>query len=136
MELKIVTQEQGAGCAIACIASILGTSYKNVLKLFDKNRAPTRGYYSNEIVSALRKKGLNYKYAKLTNKTKKYLEDYGSIVFIKRSKKYPLGHYLLKTKRGWMNSWINFPNIKPAKSGFQKKLPGKAQWVIYSKHSS
>ena len=42
MELKIVTQEQGAGCAIACIASILGTSYKNVLKLFDKNRAPTR----------------------------------------------------------------------------------------------
>ena len=57
----------------------------------------------------------------------------GVIVFIERSKKYPAGHYVIKTKKGWMNSWINFPNIFPAESGFQKDLPGKAQWIIYPK---
>jgi len=61
------------------------------------------------------------------------LNQNGAIVFVERSKKYPAGHYLIKTKKGWMNPWINFPNISSAKSGFQKVLPGKAQWIIYQK---
>ena len=64
---------------------------------------------------------------------KNLLNRNGTIVFIERSKKYPAGHYLVKTEKGWMNSWINFPNISPTKSGFQKVLPGKAQWIIYQK---
>src|SRR3989338_11081952 len=59
------------------------------------------------------------------------LKKEGVIVFIEKGKKYPLGHYLIRTKRGWMNPWINFPNISPVKSGFQNKLPAKVQWVIY-----
>ena len=43
----------------------------------------------------------------------------------------PAGHYLLKTKKGWMNPWINYPQIKPAKAGFQQKIPGKIQWIIF-----
>ena len=75
--------------------------------------------------------GLEYVHKKVTSKTRKYLENEGSIVFIAPSKKYPRGHYLARTKKGWMNPWVNFPRIMPAKAGFNRKLPGKAQWVIF-----
>jgi len=120
------------GCGVACVASLLEISYKNSIKLFNEKHAPTKGYYLKELINALRKKGLNYKYSKVTDKTKKYLKTQGSIVFIKRSRNYPFGHYLLKTNKGWMNSWINYPKINPAKSGFNKKLPGESQWVLYN----
>jgi len=81
----------------------------------------------------LKKRHLDYKSSKVNDKTKKYLNKIGSIVFIKRSKKWPSGHYLLKTSKGWMNSWINYPKTNPTKSGFNKKLPGEAQWIIYKK---
>lgn len=55
----------------------------------------------------------------------------GTIVFIAKSKKYPEGHYLLKTSKGWMNPWVNFPEITPARAGFQKRLPGKVVWVMH-----
>jgi ABC-type bacteriocin/lantibiotic exporter with double-glycine peptidase domain len=132
MKFKPITQEHPASCGIACVASILGMSYKKTLKYFNKKNIIRIGYELYEIANALNKKGLNYQYSKVNNKTKKFLSKQGTIVFVKRSKKYPIGHYLLKTKRGWMNPWINFPEINPAKSGFNKKLPGKAQWIIYS----
>ena len=118
------------GCAAACAASILGISYKKALNKFKKNHASTRGYYCKEIIDVL---GKNYTYSKVNDKTRKFVNKMGSMVFIKHSKKYPAGHYLLKTKKGWMNPWANYPKINPAKAGFNKKLPGEAQWVIYSK---
>ncbi len=132
MKFKPITQEHTAGCAIACVASILNINYKKALNFFNKDNVSIRGYYCSEIVKALNKNGLNYKSSKVNSKTKRFLSKQGTIVFVKRSKKYPIGHYLLKTNNGWMNPWINFPEINPAKSGFNKKLPGKAQWIIYS----
>ena len=112
----------------------LNKSYKSTKKLFDNPEcALTRGYYCRELVKALNKKKKNSTFSKVNEENKSLLKNEGVIVFIKRSKKYPLGHYLIKTKRGWMNPWINFPNISPAKSGFQKNLPGEAQWIIYKK---
>ena len=131
--MKPITQEHVMGCGIACTASLLGIGYDKALKLFNKNHVSTRGYYLKDIVSALKKRRLNYQNSKVNNNTKKYLKIPGSIVFIKRSKKYPAGHYLLKVKSGWMNPWINYPKINPAKSGFNKKLPEKAQWILYKK---
>jgi len=120
-------------CAVAGVASLLGESYNTTLKLFNKNSASTRGYYCKEIVDALGKRNLIYSYGKVINKTRKHLRIPGTIVFIQRSKKYPAGHFLLKTERGWMDPWINFPDDNPRKSGFRKRLPGKAQWVLYRK---
>jgi len=128
--MKLVTQEEQAGCGVACVASILKLKYRQAKKLFKKNS--TKGYYCKELVSALRKSGKNYSYKKISHSTKKYLNENGTIVFIRKSKKYPIGHYLLKTKNGWMNSWINYPSIKPVKSGYNKKLPGKPQWILYN----
>ncbi len=131
MKFKAVTQEHPMGCAIACVASLLGVSYKNHYGYSKKENAAKKGYYIKDIILALKKRKLRYKGSKVTNKTRKYLNKIGSIAFIKRSKRYPAGHYLLKTNKGWMNPWINYPEIAPAKSGFNKNLPGKAQWILY-----
>lgn len=123
-----MTQKHGAGCAVACVAYILNTTYDKALTLFKKpEQAISRGYFCREIVIALQKGKKDYSYKKaISSNVPPY-----SIVFIERSKKYPLGHYLLKTEDGsWMNPWINFPCIASAESGFQKRLPGKAQWII------
>ena len=133
MKFKPITQEQTMGCCIACVASLLGLSYKKALELFRKEYASTRGYYLKDLILALNKKGLKYTYSKFNGNNKKYLGMLGSIVFVKRSKKYPAGHYLLKTSKGWMNPWINYPNINPAKSGFNKEIPGEIQWILYEK---
>ncbi len=131
MGYKLVAQEHTMGCGVACVASLIGTGYEKAMKLFNKRAASARGYYFKDIIPALKKSGLNYKGSKVNDKSEKYLKINGSIIFIKRSEKYPKGHYLLKTNKGWMNPWMNYPKINPARAGFQKKLPGKVQWILY-----
>ena len=129
--ISSVTQEDPAGCAIACVAAVLRTSYRSAKRLFEcPEHASSRGFYCREIVHALNKKQAGYTFSKVSEKNKQLLKEMGCTVFIEKSRKYPLGHFLVKTKKGWMNPWINFPSITPAQSGFQQKLPGKPKWVI------
>jgi hypothetical protein len=129
---KAITQEHALGCAAACVASLTGKSYKQALRLFSHPEyAFTKGYYAREICKALKKAGMTYTYQKCTPSNKNILKMRNIIVFAAKTKKLPLGHFLLKTRKGWMNPWINYPSIKPAKSGFQKTFPGKPQWVIF-----
>ena len=51
------------------------------------------------------------KYSKLEN----------SITLIVKSEKYPVGHYLLRTKNGWIDSWYNLPSIDNVHAGLRKK---------------
>lgn len=128
--LKTVVQEHSMGCSIACIACVAGIKYSKVLKM--ASHRLINGYcFCIDIVKILKKLGFIYDYTKVTPKTKKYLEREGTIVFIKRSAKYPLGHFLAKTNKGWMDPWINYPIIAPARAGFNNKLPGKPQWVVF-----
>jgi len=131
--LKAIVQEQLLGCGIACMACVAGISYAKAVKMVPFKYVSTIGCLCKDIVNALKKLGLEYDYKKVTSKTKSYLKKEGTIVFIKRSTKYLRGHYLVKTNKGWMNPWINYPDITPAKAGFINKLPGKAQWVIFKK---
>ena len=129
-----ITQKNPFGCGIACTAFVLGLSYSKTLNLFEngKYKANKSGFYCKEIVNVLGCEEFSYKYVKDRIKNKIY-KDY-SIVFIKRSKKYPAGHYLCRYKNKWMDPWINFlkdQNIKNAKSGFRKRLPGKPIYVIF-----
>lgn len=132
MKNKSVTQKHALGCAVACVAYILNISYKKAHEFFkNPNYATTRGYYCREIVKALENAGLRYGYRYVKSSKRKLLSLDNIMVFIKRSKKYPGGHYLVYRNKKWMNPWINFPYINPAKSGFSEKLPGKVQWLIY-----
>ncbi len=130
--MKPVAQEDLMGCGIACVAYALNKPYAKAKKFFSNpKKASFRGHYCREIVSALGRANLAYDYLKITERNKRILTKPGVIVFVRRGKKHPDGHYLIRTARGWMNSWINFPSIRPLKAGFQKRLPGKPQWVVY-----
>ena len=127
-----ISQEEPSGCGIACVASALGISYKKAKVLFAKpDNAILGGYYCRDLIKALSKKGLNYSFSKVNSKNKKLVNSKGSIVFIKRSAKYPEGHYLINTGKGWMDPWINYANMNPARAGIRKSLPGMAEWVVY-----
>ena len=127
--MKPVTQEEPVGCAVACVACVCEISYKEAKKLFPNSEdASGQGYWCKDIVNALCRFGLTYKWKKARHDTK-YQER--SIVFIDYSKKYPIGHYLVRTKNNWMDPWLNFPSIVPAKAGFVKKLSGKVGYYIY-----
>lgn len=129
---KAITQKDSMGCGIACIAFILGDDYESAKKYFkDLGDANKNGFLCRDLVLVLAKKGYKYDYHYLKRRIK---FNEGTIVFVKRSKRYPEGHYLVKTKRGWMDPWINFNphsiELKKAKSGFRKKLPGKATYIV------
>ena len=131
---KAISQEDSFGCGIACVAWITDESYKQAKKRYFKNSdsASTFGYLCKELVAALAKakKQYGYRYVK---RRLKFRND--SIVFIKRSKRYPAGHYLVRTNDGWMDPWINFnyrdADIRKVKAGFRKRLPGKPIYVVF-----
>ncbi len=129
---KPVAQEHTAGCAVACVAFILNISYQKALLLFTngKYHVGVRGFYAREVVAALDRYGKRYSYHYINKRNLRRIYEEGSIVFIGRSKKYPLGHYLCRRGSSWMNPWYNFPKIKHAKAQFQKRLPGKPIYVI------
>ena len=130
---KSITQEDPFGCGIACVAWITNKSYKGAKKKYfkDKYSAHIFGYLCKDLVAALAKSKKRYSYKYIKGEIRFHC---GSIVFIKRSKRYPAGHYLVKTRKGWVDPWINFnyrnANLKMANSGFRKRLPGKPIYVI------
>lgn len=131
--VRAVKQEDQLGCGIACVAFILRIKYKDARHLFvdGKRRAKEEAnFYCREIAKILESRTLlscEYKYLKRKLKHKIYKPT--TIIFIKRSKKYPFGHYLCRSKTGWMDPWINIPNKKIV-AGFRKRLPGKPTYFI------
>ena len=131
--MKNTTQRNKFGCGIACAASVLDLSYQQAKKLFTNSKqAKNFGFLCKEIVTALKKKGFIYEYKYIKPKVKRRIYRPGTIVFIARSIKYPAGHYLSRdSKKRWMDPWINFPSdVSKAKSGFRKRLPGRAIYAI------
>ncbi len=131
--MRPIKQEDPFGCAVACVASVLRIDYQEALHIFrDGNRkAKTTGFYCREIVSALEKEGLKYEYKYISSRFRKKIYKPGTIVFLRRSKKYPEGHYLCRTSsKEWMDSWFNFPSEK-REAGFRKRLPEKSIYLIY-----
>lgn len=133
--MRLIAQKDNLGCSIACVASLCEVSYETAKKDYFKGLgdANKRGFLCKEIVKALGRAGKEYAYRYLKGRIK-YTE--GSIIFIKRSKSYPQGHFLLKASKGWMDPWVNFSKdkgINNAKAGFRKRLPGKAIYQIYEK---
>lgn len=129
--MKSITQEDLCGCSIACVAFILGIKYANAKRLFaDGEKAKDKGFYCREIVSALKRKGLQYNFKYIKSYLKNKIYQPFTIVYIAKSKNYPIGHYLCRTPdKRWMDPSINLPKLQ-AKSGFRKRLPGRPIYAI------
>ncbi len=128
--MKAIKQEHFSGCAVACVASVTKTTYKNAVKNFENGSewAKFRGFYCSEIINALEKNGLKYS-LKYVKRRKHHDYPFGTIVYLQKTAKHPIGHYICNTPSGWMDPWINFPRLN-AKAGFRKRLPGKPSYAI------
>lgn len=130
-----VAQEHEYGCAVACVATILNSTYYDALELFSaKWNAVGTGFYCSDIVRAFKRAGKSYSYYYIKpHKTSLiYAED--TIVFVKRSLKYPAGHYLARKNYKWVDPWINFPSF-PITSGPRISLPGIPIYALQPQNS-
>jgi len=131
--MKPVKQEDGLGCAVACVAFVLEISYKEALSLFKDGQTRVKSkanFYYPEIVEILSSEGMNYGWKKLIDTSEKEIYSDYSIVFIRRSKNYQYGHFLARYEGKWMDPWINLPD-KNIKSGFRSILPGEPTYAAY-----
>lgn len=136
-----VRQEDPMGCAVACVAYILGKNYEEALAFFlfghddAKKSARSRGFEVNEIASALnrgsgwRKPWYSFNYI-LDREIDEKTYPPESIVFLRESEQYLYGHYLVRTDNNkWMDPWINFPE-KEIEAGFIDKLPDTPSFLV------
>lgn len=132
--MNVVVQGHSWGCGVACVAYVSNREYASALKVFESPEYAWKcGYMCRDLVNALSKLGKQYEHRYYRPHLKRYLEIPGTIVFVGRNKKYPGGHYLVRTKNGkWMNPWSNFPRIDPANAALQNRLPGKVQYIIFA----
>ncbi len=129
---KSITQEQGYGCGISCFAFACDISYQEAAKFLGKPQAKSNRFIVKDFVRELNRYGKSYKglHIKLDQKID-YKE--GMIILIRRSKRYPVGHYLIRHNNYWMDPWINMhqdKNFAHARSGFRKRLPGKPMYAL------
>ena len=130
---KPVVQEDPMGCGIACVAFICGVSYATAKRRYFRGLgdADRRGHLCREMAETLARAGRNYSYAYLKRRMRYPL---GTIVFIRRSKRYPAGHYLARSAQGWMDPWLNFDSaacaIGKARPGFRQRLPSRAIYAL------
>lgn len=129
---KSITQEFDYGCGIACYAFALGLSYSDASEKLGEQQAISDRFWVKDLRMALNNAGLLYTSRHIKNGTKQVYAE-GTIVLIRRSKRYPTGHYLIRHDGYWMDPWINLPfsnDITKAQSGFRKRLPGSAMYAL------
>lgn len=129
-----ITQEDNMGCGAACVAFTSGRTYQESVKILGQDKAKTTGYHLKELVEGLEYFGIKGHFKHLKPEVKPATYQQGLIVFIKRSARYPYGHYLARHNNMWMDPWINLPldkDVRNAKSGYRKRLPGKVQYAVY-----
>ena len=132
----MITQEDDMGCGAACVAFVANTTYARAVDILGQNKATTVGFQLKELVDSLDHFGLSYEFKHVKPKIEHLIYQDGAIVFIRRSVRYPYGHYLVRKDNLWADPWLNLvldKNLANAKSGFRKRLPGKAQWVVLPK---
>lgn len=110
-----VTQEDKWGCGVACIASLLGITYRearDAVEIAKGGRVNARpaGLELHVIAEALRSHGVkvvaDWYPSRIPN---------GTIVFVAGGKRYgEAGHYILKTPKGWMDPWYNLRKARKA----------------------
>ena len=129
--MEPIAQENNFGCGVACTAFLLKINYAVAVGLFEMGEEKTdkTGFKCKDIVKVLNEFGLRYIYKHVGFKIKNKIYSSGVIVFIRRSKKYPSGHYLVRYRNKWMDSWINFPRMD-RQAGFRRRLPGQPIYMI------
>jgi hypothetical protein len=135
--MHLVKQEDPMGCGIACVAFVLSISYKEAVKLFTfPEKRKTLGYRSSELREALKRGGCN-SFSRYVGRLSDPKIDIGDIVYVKKCKLFPYGHYLVKNEDGYMDPFINMNEAggdhTKAKAGKRFILNEKMTMIIKRK---
>lgn len=131
---EVITQQHAHGCGVACVAFATGKSYQEALIVLPADSAQARGFFCKDLVLALDVHGSVYVYKYLKPRLRRQIYNEGVIVYIKKFKHYPAGHYLIRSNGYWMDPWINFTqdkDIENAKSGYRIRLPGTPIYALF-----
>lgn len=130
---QVVVQQHEYGCGVACVAFVAGVPYQKVVSVLGVKKAASSGFLCKELVTTLGGLGSSYEFKYIKPKLRKKIYQEGVIVFIKRSKCYPSGHYLARHNGQWMDPWIDLPfnkDIKQAQAGYRKRVPSRPIYAI------
>lgn len=133
---SLVSQQYSASCGIACTAFVLGCSEEKALQLFGLTpmEASFRGVFCREIAGVLQTSGRSAHFAYLNSSKRRMIYQDRTIVYIAKSKQYPVGHYLVRWRGQWMDPWINGvsdPVMRRSKAGWRKRLPGRPIYAVF-----
>lgn len=135
-----VRQEDDFGCGFACVAYICDLQYQDVKKFTNNpENAEAGGYRCKPLCDILNRIYKQNKIAKVwktkyVGKTKNPEIPNESILYINKNDKYKYGHYIVKTKYGYMNPFSNLSevsgNSKLSIAKYEKDLYGVPSLII------
>lgn len=127
-----ITQEMPNGCGIACFAFVTGLTYKQAESFLGEAQAKSNRFIVKHFREELNRFGLNY--------VVKHIRPHqgvdpveNMIVLLRRSKQFPVGHYLAYHAGKWMDPRINLEHdrmFQDPQSGFRDVLPGEVMYAL------
>jgi hypothetical protein len=133
--MTFVKQEDPMGCGIACVAFVLGISYKEATKLLTlPEKRKTLGI-AQVIYEKLSRGGSYDSFSRYVGRLDDTRVEIGDIVYVKKCKMFPSGHYLVKINGGYMDPFINMGEVvgdyTRAKAG--KRFPLKERITMITR---
>jgi len=111
---------------------VTGLSYKNAEEFLGDDQARSNRFIVKHFRDELNRFGLKYDSRNVRpNQTIEPTE--GTVVLLRRSKQFPVGHYLVYHDGEWMDPRINLSDdrkFEDPKSGFRKELPGHIMYAL------
>lgn len=129
---KSVTQEMPYGCGIACFAFVCNLTYKQAEQFLGPEQAKGNRFIVKHLREELNRFGLPY-ISRHIRPGQHFEPKEGTVVLLRRSSQFPVGHYLAFHRGKWMDPRINLEQDRMFNgplSGFRDKLPGQAMYVL------
>ncbi len=121
------------GCGAACVAYLNCSTYELAVQRLGKDKAERRGYSLRELTAGINVPQASYRPHHAEKVASDRIDRTGTIVFLDKSKRFPYGHYLVRTEAGWMDPWINLrpgADVSKSKAGIRLSLPYAPKWAI------
>lgn len=129
---KSVTQEMPNGCGVACFAFVAKLTYKQSEAFLGEEQAKSNRFIVKHFRDELNRFGLHY-VSKHVRPGQTVDPTEGTIVLLRRSKQFPVGHYLAYHDGKWMDPRINLADdrgFEDPESGYRHELPGDVMYVL------
>jgi len=129
---KTISQEMPYGCGIACFAFVADLTYKAAEQFLGDQQAKSDRFVVKHFREELNRFGLHYE-SKHVRPQDIVEPKEGMIVLLRRSKRFPVGHYLAYHEGKWMDPYINLEEdheFRDPVSGYRDILPGSVMYML------